>query len=206
MSENTDYDKACREIARIAAALGIVDYSGDTSEIFDAIIIKDEKHQALAGENLALRSCATYFSYGTDAGYEEHPTAERARESAEADIDEYRGEACDGWSDEVDQVVWGVVIERSTQTGLRKRTDDDSCDSSIDEICDYVLLPEVETPATTQALNEIKAQGVDEFSSELGLLANCYRPDTPQYRTIKSTVFKAVKFASSLRCSHEIKS
>ncbi|EKN4095897.1 TPA: hypothetical protein ACQQWR_002517 [Yersinia enterocolitica] len=55
MSENTDYDKACREIARIAAALGIVDYSGDTSEIFDAIIIKDEKHQALAGENAALR-------------------------------------------------------------------------------------------------------------------------------------------------------
>ncbi len=47
MSENTDYDKACREIARIAAALGIVDYSGDTSEIFDAIIINDEKHQAL---------------------------------------------------------------------------------------------------------------------------------------------------------------
>ncbi|EPI9085327.1 hypothetical protein ACTBT5_000676 [Yersinia enterocolitica] len=35
MSENTDYDKACREIARIAAALGIVDYSGDTSEISD---------------------------------------------------------------------------------------------------------------------------------------------------------------------------
>ncbi|EKN4704203.1 hypothetical protein LGL88_12250 [Yersinia ruckeri] len=54
MSENTDYDKACREIARIAAALGIVDYSGDTSEIFDAIIIKDENHQALAGENVVL--------------------------------------------------------------------------------------------------------------------------------------------------------
>lgn len=54
MSENTDYDKACREIARIAEALGIVDYSGDTSEIFDAIIIKDEKHQALAGENVVL--------------------------------------------------------------------------------------------------------------------------------------------------------
>lgn len=54
MSENTDYDKACREIARIAAALGIVDYSGDTSEIFDAIIIKDEKHQALARKNAAI--------------------------------------------------------------------------------------------------------------------------------------------------------
>ncbi|MCK8571306.1 hypothetical protein [Yersinia ruckeri] len=62
MSENTDYDKACREIARIAAALGIVDYSGDTSEIFDAIIIKDENHQALAGENAVMLKLLTDIS------------------------------------------------------------------------------------------------------------------------------------------------
>ncbi|EKN6050860.1 hypothetical protein DVQ90_22395, partial [Yersinia enterocolitica] len=70
MSENTDYDKACREIARIAAALGVVDYSGDTSEIFDAIIIKDEKHQALAGENVVLKS-AIEFATAPDM-WEEH--------------------------------------------------------------------------------------------------------------------------------------
>ncbi|MEQ9723963.1 hypothetical protein ABQG65_22810 [Yersinia alsatica] len=58
MSENTDYDKACREIARIAAALGIVDYSGDTSEIFDAIIIKDEKRKTVAAEGMLLRTAA----------------------------------------------------------------------------------------------------------------------------------------------------
>ncbi|EPE9886929.1 hypothetical protein ACSN7A_000833 [Yersinia ruckeri] len=62
MSENTDYDKACREIARIAAALGIVDYSGDTSEIFDSIIIKDERHQALAGENAVMLKLLTDIS------------------------------------------------------------------------------------------------------------------------------------------------
>ncbi|CNG27626.1 hypothetical protein [Yersinia kristensenii] len=70
MSENTDYDKACREIARIAAALGIVDYSGDTSEIFDAIILKDEKHQELAGENVVLKS-AIEFATAPDM-WEEH--------------------------------------------------------------------------------------------------------------------------------------
>ncbi|EKN3385514.1 hypothetical protein OU757_004595 [Yersinia enterocolitica] len=70
MSENTDYDKACREIARIAAALGIGDYSGDTSEIFDAIIIKDEKHQELAGENVVLKS-AIEFATAPDM-WEEH--------------------------------------------------------------------------------------------------------------------------------------
>ncbi|WP_145524378.1 hypothetical protein [Yersinia rohdei] len=63
------------------------------------------------------------------------------------------------------------------------------------------------TPATTQAINEIKAQGVDEFSGELGLLASHYRPTTPHYRIIKATTFRAVKFAASLRGgSDEIKS
>lgn len=139
----------------IAEALGITGaVAGDTIA----------RVQQLVAESASLGSGRTYFSYGADAGYEEHSTAEKARESAEADIDEYRGEACDGWSDEVDQVVWGVVIERSTQTGLRKRTDEDSCDPSIADICDYVLLPEIETPATTQALNEIKAQGIEEFA------------------------------------------
>ncbi len=72
MSENTDYDKACREIARIAGALGIVDYSGDTSEIFDAIIIKDEKHQSLVGEKNTLY--VSLFNYGYGSGH--HDTVE----------------------------------------------------------------------------------------------------------------------------------
>ncbi|CFQ50605.1 Uncharacterised protein [Yersinia frederiksenii] len=165
MSENTDYetlkserDSALNTCSMIAEALGITGaVAGDTIT----------RVQQLVAENVSLRSGATYFSYGADSGYEEHSTAEKAQEAAEADIDYYRGDACDGWSDEVDQVVWGVVIERSTQTGLRKRTDDDSCDSSIDEICDYILLPEVETPATTQALNEIKAQTIETAADDL---------------------------------------
>lgn len=115
MSENTDYDKACREIARIAAALGIVDYSGDTSEIFDAIIIKDEKHQALAGENVVLKS-AIEFATAPDM-WEEH-----------GDLLEYK------------YLDWYVDV-------LNKALDG--------------------TPATTQALNEIKARGVDEQVSRL---------------------------------------
>ncbi|ELI8334394.1 hypothetical protein RSG32_000025 [Yersinia enterocolitica] len=112
MSENTDYDKACREIARIAAALGVVDYSGDTSEIFDAIIIKDEKHQALAGENVVLKS-AIEFATAPDM-WEEH-----------GDLLEYK------------YLDWYVYV-------LNKALDG--------------------TPDTTQALNEIKAQGVEEFA------------------------------------------
>ncbi|MGT3216390.1 hypothetical protein [Yersinia enterocolitica] len=170
MSENTDYetlkaerDAALNTCSLIAEALGITGaVAGDTIA----------RVQQLVGESASLGSGRTYFSYGVDSGYEEHSTAEKAQEAAEADIDYYRGDACDGWPDEVDQVVWGVVIERSTQTGLRKRTDDDSCDSSIDEICDYVLLPEVETPATTQALNQIKAQTIETAADDLSGQSN----------------------------------
>ncbi|HEN3669198.1 TPA: hypothetical protein U5E27_000736 [Yersinia enterocolitica] len=161
-SLEAERDAALNTCTLIAEALGITGaVAGDTIA----------RVQQLVAESASLGSGRTYFSYGVDSGYEEHSTAEKAQEAAEADIDYYRGDACDGWSDEVDQVVWGVVIERLTQTGLRKRTDDDSCDSSIDKICDYVLLPEVETLATTQAFNEMKAQGVDELS-EWSLKAN----------------------------------
>lgn len=197
MSENTDYetlkaerDSALNTCTLIAEALGITGaVAGDTIA----------RLQQLVAENAALRSGATYFSYGVDSGYEEHSTAEKAQEAAEADIDYYRGDACDGWSDEVDQVVWGVVIERSTQTGLRKRTDDDSCDSSIDEICDYVLLPEVETPATTQAINEIKAQGVDEFAAEMESITDIDSLGKTRKRIAHRLIALATKFAASLR-------
>ncbi|AOF19246.1 TPA: hypothetical protein PXM11_004264 [Yersinia enterocolitica] len=145
MSENTDYDKACREIARIAAALGIVDYSGDTSEIFDAIIIKDEKHQFIVGETsrvigerndirAAMHRAYHYLMLGS------HADAENA-------------------------------IKCVTHRG------------------------EVPTPATTQALNEIKAQGVELaaekapwlYGDRLGVSVESVPRD------------ELVKFAASLR-------
>ncbi|MDR5019807.1 hypothetical protein RF657_15580 [Yersinia rochesterensis] len=156
MSENTDYDKACREIARIAAALGIVDYSGDTSEIFDAIILKDEKHQALVSEKNTLY--VSLFNHGYGSGH--HDTVE--------------GQYTD--------------IHRSDITTYH--------DDIVGELVEDLLR---DMPATTQALNEIKAQGVDEFADELGLLASHYRPTTPYYRIIKATSFRAIKFAASLR-------
>ncbi|ENG0873453.1 hypothetical protein ABU549_001053 [Yersinia enterocolitica] len=141
MSENTDYDKACREIARIAAALGIVDYSGDTSEIFDAIILKDEKHQELAGENVVLKS-AIEFATAPDM-WEEH-----------GDLLEYK------------YLDWYVDV-------LNKALDG--------------------TTTTTQELNEIKAQGVDEWIASRNGRWN-------------GTTKEAELFAASLRGEHEIKS
>lgn len=144
MSENTDYDKACREIARIAAALGIVDYSGDTSEIFDAIIIKDEKHQELAGENVVLKS-AIEFATAPDM-WEEH-----------GDLLEYK------------YLDWYVDV-------LNKALDG--------------------TPATTQVLNEIKAQTIETAADDLSGQNN-----------IGAYEHEAMyAYAANLRGEHEIKS
>ncbi|WP_336195309.1 hypothetical protein [Hafnia paralvei] len=82
-----------------------------------------------------------YFSYGSEHGFDWHKTEKEAIESAEAAIDEYRGDACDGWSEETDSICWGVILQNATKVDERPRTDDDKCDPAIDTVCDYALLP-----------------------------------------------------------------
>lgn len=120
---------------------------------------------ALAAENAMLKSGIGFFSYGTDSGFEEHDSAEKAIAAADSDIDYYRGDACDGWSEETDRTVWGVILQRATVTGLRAVTEDDNCDPSIKVWCDYTLLPNVETPATDAYLNSVRAEGVEMFAN-----------------------------------------
>ncbi|HDL8567101.1 TPA: hypothetical protein ACMY33_001293 [Yersinia enterocolitica] len=55
------------------------------------------------------------------------------------------------------------------------------------------------TPSTTQAINEIKARGVDAFADDLGETIKGLPTTSPQYKAVKSIVFRAVKFAASLR-------
>ncbi|WP_447863456.1 hypothetical protein [Enterobacter ludwigii] len=115
----------------------------------------------MAAENAGLKAGASYFSYGSEHNFEWHKTAEEAAEAAEAAIDDYRGDACDGWSEEVDSICWGIIMQSSTKVGERQRNEDDRCDPAIDTICDYALLPNIETPATDAFLAEVRAQGVD---------------------------------------------
>ncbi|MGJ7468007.1 bZIP transcription factor [Kosakonia cowanii] len=76
----------------------------------------------LAAENAALKSGASYFSYGSEHHFECHKTAEEAVEAAEAAIDDYRGDACDGWSEEVDSICWGIIMQSSTKVGEQTQT------------------------------------------------------------------------------------
>lgn len=162
------------------------------------------KLQALAAENAILKSGIGFFSYGTDSGFEEHDSAEKAIAAADSDIDYYRGDACDGWSEETDRTVWGVIMQRATVTGLRAVTEDDNCDPSIKEWCDYTLLPNVETPATDAYLNSVRAKAVMIFAEELGSpYSQCEGRDyeTGFNRAIEVSKSKAAKFVAQLRAS-----
>lgn len=115
-------------------------------------------YQQLAAENVALKNGPQgFFAYSSECGYEEFDTAEEATEFAEAEIADFRDQACDGWSDEVGSVVWGIVMQRASMTGLRPVTEDDNVPSHIEEWCDYTLLPAVQTPATDRIVAGIKA-------------------------------------------------
>lgn len=138
---------------------------------------------ALAVENVALKSGASYFSYGSEHNFEWHKTAEEAVEAAEAAIDDYRGDACDGWSEEVDSICWGVIMQSSAKVGERPRNEDDRCDPAIDTVCDYALLPNIETPATDRIVAGIKAdgsaEGINFAASRLAAAFNHGHVDKP---------------------------
>ncbi|EJR0236039.1 TPA: hypothetical protein U2L90_001581 [Enterobacter hormaechei] len=89
-----------------------------------------------------------YFAYDNDGGFTNHATAERAQKEAQDAIDYFRESACDGWSDEVESVCWGTIIQQAEQTDLRQRTEEDKCEPHIEEVCDYVLLPELKKAGT----------------------------------------------------------
>lgn len=127
----------------------------------------EAKCVALAAESAVMKAGHSYFSYGSEHNFEWHKTAEEAIESAEAAIDDYRGDACDGWSEEVDSICWGIIMQSSTKVGERPRNEDDCCDPAIDTICDYALLPNIETPATDAFLAEVRAQGVEMYADNL---------------------------------------
>ncbi|HCU3473267.1 TPA: hypothetical protein OUS75_001463 [Escherichia coli] len=126
-----------------------------------AVKLAHEKFSALAAENAALKAGAMYFSYGSEFSFECHKTAEEAIAAAEAAIDDYRGDACDGWSEEVESICWGVIIQQATKVGERKKRKCDRVSPWIERVCDYELRPNVETPATDAFLAEVRAQGVE---------------------------------------------
>lgn len=132
-----------------------------------AVKLAHEKFSALAAENAGLKAGAMYFSYGSEFSFECHKTAEEAIAAAEAAIGDYRGDACDGWSEEVESICWGVIIQQATKVGERKKRKCDRVSPWIERVCDYELRPNVETPATDAFLAEIERKAIRKFINSI---------------------------------------
>ncbi|HFL4695714.1 TPA: hypothetical protein ACG33O_001269 [Escherichia coli] len=159
----------------------------------------DAKCAALAAESAVMKAGHSYFSYGSEHNFEWHKTAEEAIESAEAAIDDYRGDACDGWSEEVDSICWGIIMQSSTKVGERPRNEDDCCDPAIDTICDYALLPNIETPATDAFLAEVRAKAFDDLCAAFVKHASVSGLDDGDIVTVKEATDALLHCADQLR-------
>lgn len=113
-------------------------------------------YQQLAAENVALKAGRSYFMYSDDAGFEAYPTREEAIKAAEEMIDDYRGDAGDGWPEEAGTTRWGVIIQQATECDYEKP----SAENGWLGWCDYRLLPE--TPATDRIVAESEARGLEK--------------------------------------------
>ena len=117
----------------------------------------------LAAENVALKAGVTYFAYSPEYGFDYFKDKQSAIDTAQAEIDAYREDADDGWSEDVQRVSWGIVIQQAQGFDAQGLHTSDS--QHTYQTCNYRLVDSVETPATDAYLAWIKAEGVEEFAA-----------------------------------------
>lgn len=119
----------------------------------------------LAAENVGLKAGVTYFAYSPEYGFDYFKDKQSAIDTAQAEVDAYREDADDGWSEDVQRVSWGVVIQQAQ--GFDAQGLHTSHSQHTYQTCDYRLVDSVETPATDRIVAGIKADGVEAFAAHL---------------------------------------
>lgn len=119
----------------------------------------------LAAENLALKAGVTYFAYSPEYGFDYFKDKQSAIDTAQAEIDAYREDADDGWSEDVQRVSWGVVIQQAQ--GFDAQGKHTSHNQHTYQTCDYRLVDLVSTLATDRIVAEAEARGVEKFAKKL---------------------------------------
>jgi hypothetical protein len=134
--------------------------------------IKEEKYlkvaklcAQLAAENVALKAGVTYFAYSPEYGFDYFKDKQSAIDTAQDEIDAYREDADDGWSEDVQRVSWGIVIQQAQ--GFDDQGLHTSDSQHTYQTCNYRLVDSIETPATYRIVAGIKADGVEEFAAHL---------------------------------------
>ncbi|EMT0922774.1 hypothetical protein [Klebsiella pneumoniae] len=124
----------------------------------------------LAAESLALKAGVTYFAYSPEYGFDYFKDKQSAIDTAQTEIDAYREDADDGWSEDVQHVSWGIVIQQAQ--GIDAKGKHTSHSQHTYQTCDYRLVDSVSTPATDRIVAGIKADGALQYAENLDSAAD----------------------------------
>ncbi|EPX2739218.1 hypothetical protein ACWYD0_001890 [Klebsiella aerogenes] len=149
----------------------------------------------LAAENVALKAGVTYFAYSPEYGFDYFKDKQSAIDTAQEEIDAYREDADDGWSEDVQRVSWGVVIQQAQ--GFDAQGKHTSHSQHTYQTCDYRLVDSVSTPATDRIVTVIKADGVEEFAKHCDDSIGFVEPEDEEFYTVMEE--HASDFAKQLR-------
>lgn len=106
---------------------------------------------------MALKAGVTYFAYSPEYGFDYFKDKQSAIDTAQAEIDAYREDADDGWSEDVQRVSWGIVIQQAQGFDAQGLHTSDSRHTY--QTCNYRLVDSVETPSPTPTAG-IKADAI----------------------------------------------
>ncbi|MBE5528411.1 hypothetical protein A9J41_12950 [Laribacter hongkongensis] len=79
-----------------------------------------------------------FFAYDNEVGFERFNTEVEAKKFVQDSIDEYRGEAAEGWPEEVENICWGVVLGTTQEVQIAD-SEGNTTDLSGDRYVDYTL-------------------------------------------------------------------
>lgn len=189
------------EVKRIGAVWNDICESIQLRESSDGEFVKYEDYAALQqkldavlAENVIQKSGVTYFAFAPEYGFDYFTNKQDAINVAQAEIDQYREDAFDGWDEDVRRVSWGIVIQKADGFDAQGLHITDS--QHTYQTCDYHLVDEVKTPATDAILNAVRAEGI-YFAANRLLAAwdSGFIDDTPaQAYDISGAVLSAVEF------------
>ncbi|EML0456533.1 hypothetical protein R8O77_001558 [Klebsiella michiganensis] len=156
-------------------------------------------YQQLAAENVGLKTGVTYFAYSPEYGFDYFKDKQNAIDTAQEEIDAYREDADDGWSEDVQRVSWGVVIQQAQGFDAQGLHTSDS--QHTYQTCNYRLVDSVATPATDRIYSGIKADGVKEFAESQKEYVLQHRNEMDQVlrAAYAGSAVDAERFAKQLR-------
>lgn len=118
----------------------------------------------------AVAAPAKYFSYSGECGIETHTTEAEALAACEEMVQACRDEAADGWPDDVDTIIWGIVLGETKERILGQV--EDPVAAGFDYLAEYDLVPIAlaATPAAEPDIVSIKQVDANNYCQILAAL------------------------------------